>query len=137
MKQKIKIKKEKNKTEQNHLAMEAAVCHTVYLLPKQVYLQMFIAMSHWSGLKLLAFATLSVLNPQLGLFSDILFIVIGILQLWVCRTGPFIHSSSSQIGYMWGRPTQSPSWVWVETELASLPALLCPCHQASSPTLPR
>lgn len=34
------------------------------LLPKQHYLQMFITMRHWSGLRPLASSTLSILEPQ-------------------------------------------------------------------------
>ena len=41
------------------------MCHRVYtLLPKQLYLQMFIAMSHWSGSRPLDSATLSILDPH-------------------------------------------------------------------------
>jgi hypothetical protein len=40
------------------------VCHTLYPLPKHLYLPMFIAMSHWSGSRPLVSATLSILGPQ-------------------------------------------------------------------------
>jgi hypothetical protein len=58
-------KTKQNKTRQNktkHLTVEAAVCYNVShsdtLLPKQLFLQMFVAMSHWSGSRPLASATL-------------------------------------------------------------------------------
>ena len=39
------------------------VCHTIYCLPKQLYLKMFIAMGHWSGLRPLASPTVAVQGP--------------------------------------------------------------------------
>ena len=40
-------------------------CVTQYiLLPKQLYLQMFIALSHWSGSRALASAIVSILDPH-------------------------------------------------------------------------
>ena len=40
-------------------------CHTVYTpLPKQIDLQMFIAVNHWSHVRPLASATLSILDPH-------------------------------------------------------------------------
>jgi len=55
-----------------------------------------LAMSHWSGSRSLAPATLSILDP-LGDFSDILLLpcVMEVLQLWICRTCPFMSSSRS------------------------------------------
>jgi hypothetical protein len=46
------------------------VSHSKPFLPTQLSLQMFIAMSYWSGLRLLASATLSILDPH-GDFSQI------------------------------------------------------------------
>lgn len=49
-----------------NLIMEVAVCYAVSqytLLPKQLYLEMFIAVSHWTGLRALASATLTILDP--------------------------------------------------------------------------
>ena len=61
---KIKIKTIKKRRKK--IAVEAVVCHGVsHSIPycsKQVYLQMFIAMSHWSGLRPLASAILSILD---------------------------------------------------------------------------
>jgi hypothetical protein len=67
------------------------VCHTVYLLPKQLYLQMFIAMNHWSGLRPLSSATLSILDPpkDSSPISCLLPCVIESLKFWFCRTSPF------------------------------------------------
>ena len=45
------------------VSLGAKVCHTVHLLPYQPYLQIFIAMSHWSGLRPLVSGTPSLLNP--------------------------------------------------------------------------
>jgi hypothetical protein len=88
--------KSKRSNNQKHLSVEAAGCPTVHLLSKYHYLQMFIAMSLWSGSRPLASASLSVVDAH-GLLSDILFLpcVMEILQLWICRTSPFMSSSSS------------------------------------------
>lgn len=40
--------RKENNNNKNNLAMKAAVCHTVYTLSKQLFLQMFIAMNIWS-----------------------------------------------------------------------------------------
>jgi hypothetical protein len=49
--------------------VEAEVCrsvsHSVTLLPKQLSLQMFIAMRHWCGSRPLSSATLLMLDPHL------------------------------------------------------------------------
>jgi hypothetical protein len=39
-------------------------------------------------------------GSSLGFLSDILSLpyVMEILQLWICRTGPFMHSRSSRLG---------------------------------------
>lgn len=71
----LKQNKTKNKTEQkkkkhkqnetkhkNHLIMEAVVCHNVS--HTHVHLQMFIAMSHWSGSRSLASVTPSISVPH-------------------------------------------------------------------------
>ena len=56
--------KNKNKKPKQHLAVEAAMYLTVYtLLPTLLCLQMIFAMSHWSGLRSLTSATLSILDP--------------------------------------------------------------------------
>jgi len=67
--------------------MEAVVCHIITqytLLPTHLHLQMFIAMSHWSGSRPLASATPSILG--LHWYSSKLSCcgpVLWILQLWV------------------------------------------------------
>ena len=73
--------------------MEAVVYHGVShsytLFPKQLYLQMFIAVSHWSGLRPLASArSLSGLLLAILLFPS----VMEILKLWIIWTRPFTHT---------------------------------------------
>ena len=62
-------KQKLNKTKyRNHLIMKAVVCLCVpqYIpLSTHLHLQMFIAMSHWSGSRPLASATLSIVDPHL------------------------------------------------------------------------
>jgi hypothetical protein len=61
-----------------------------------------------------------------GLLSDILLLpcVMEFLKLWICRTGPFARSSSSQMRWTLGWANSKPwIWVWVVAELISLPAL--------------
>jgi hypothetical protein len=49
-------------TEKKHLTVETVVCHSVYrLLVILLFLQMFIAMTCWSGTRPLACETLSIL----------------------------------------------------------------------------
>ena len=55
------------------------------------FMQTFIAMSHRSGSIPLASATLSILVPHWD-YSQITCCIIEILQHWICRAGPFIHS---------------------------------------------
>ena len=63
-------KQNSNQTKPNkkpHLVMEAVVCHSVAqcsLLCIHLCLQMFIAVSHWSGLRPLASSTPSILEPH-------------------------------------------------------------------------
>jgi hypothetical protein len=64
---KKQIKKQNNNNNKlpKHLMMEAVVRHCVSqdtLLSLLLYLQMFVAMSHWSGWRLLASAALSILD---------------------------------------------------------------------------
>ena len=63
-----------------------------------LYVQMFIVMHYWSGSKPLASATPPILDPHRGLLLDMLLpYVMEILQFWIFRTGPFVHSNSSWI----------------------------------------
>ncbi|EDL87097.1 rCG50805 [Rattus norvegicus] len=51
-------------------------------------------------------------------------------QLWVCRTGPFTHSSRSQMECMLGWANSEPwFWAWVGAKLVNPPAVLHPHHQ--------
>ena len=84
--------------------MEAVVCHIITqytLLPTHLHLQMFIAMSHWSGSRPLASATPSILDPHQGCPRKVCFAnVIDIRHLWICRIGclilvPFLDSFPS------------------------------------------
>ena len=44
--------------------METVVCPTVSPLSTHLYLEMFVVVSLWSGLRLLASASLSILDPH-------------------------------------------------------------------------
>jgi hypothetical protein len=97
-------KRKEGRIKTNILVVRAAVwglqcvmvCHTLYnFLSKHLYLQIFIAMCHWSGLRPLASAILSILDPHGDPLNLLLSCVMEILQLWICRTGPFMCSSSS------------------------------------------
>lgn len=73
------------------------VCHIVFPLPKQLDLQMLTALHHWSGsshLLLLHYQYWDLIRTPPW---DILFLlcVTDILQLWFCRTDPFMSSGSS------------------------------------------
>lgn len=63
-----------NKTKQNLNQNQTKIlpwkllCHTVYHLPKQISVQMFIAVSHWSGSRRLVSATL-ILDPHQDSFQ--------------------------------------------------------------------
>jgi hypothetical protein len=74
-------------------------CVTQYSLwPNQAFLQMFIAMNHWSGLEPLISTTLSILDPpETSLKYLICCPVMEILQLWFQSTSPFPSSSSSKM----------------------------------------
>ena len=67
-----------NKEQTNKQACLCGSCSVSQCVPQHtflsthLYLQMFIAMSHWSGSRPLATATHSILDPQFGLFSAIL-----------------------------------------------------------------
>jgi hypothetical protein len=69
------------------------------------------------------FATPSVLDPHWDSFLDILLLpcVSDILQLWICRYGPF-PPAILRWGGCWGGPTQS-----LESGI-SPPAFLCLSH---------
>ena len=101
---KDKLITNKQQTIKNH-SMEAVVCHRVsQCVPQSIplsthlYLQMFIAMSHWSGSRSLASVTPSILDPQ-GLLPIILLLpcVMEILQLWISRIHPFPRPSCSNM----------------------------------------
>ena len=69
--------------------------------PKQLSLQMFITVSHWSGPRPLASATPSILTPHQG-SSHIL--------LLPCDMEIFSHAPAAvhRWGRCWGEPTQNP-----------------------------
>ena len=82
-----------------------AVCHGVsYSIPfcqKQLYLQMFVAMIYWCGLRPLASAIPSTLDPHQdsSWISHCCSCIIKILQFWFCRMSP----SQDQTVFRWGR----------------------------------
>ena len=105
-------------------------------LSTHLYLQMFIAMSHWSGLRPLASATLSILDPywdssQISCCCPVSWssCVSGPAG-WAPSLAPAVH----RWGGCWGGPTQSPGsgpgWQlsWSHGQL--------PCTRDRSPALP-
>jgi hypothetical protein len=90
------------------------------LLPKHLYLQMSVAMSHWSGSR-----PRVLLHHQYWIFTGNplgypeLPCVMEILQLCFCRTCPL--SSSYMLDWARSKPWL---WAWVVAESVGLPALL-------------
>lgn len=108
----------------------AVLCHTVYILFfNQLGLQMFTAMSHWSSLRSLASATLSILN----LLWDSSWVCFSCPLLWWFRSsvsaGPaFAHTPTiKRWGRCWSDPTQIPgSGLGRLAELVSPPVPISP-----------
>jgi hypothetical protein len=83
-----------------HLMLEAVVCHCVPLyipLSTYLYLQMFIALSPWSGWRSLASVTLSILDP---------------------------HQDSSRLSFCWSVPLRFCSLGSAGLALSSIPTIL-------------
>jgi hypothetical protein len=81
--------KQTNKQTNKQTSHNGSCC--VSQLPKELQLQMFIAMSHWSGWRPLASA-----NYQHWILTRTLFSYPAVaLKRCICRTSPFPHSSSS------------------------------------------
>ena len=103
--------------------------HNIPFFAICLYLQIFIAVSHWSVSRPLDSATLSIQ----GLLSAILVLpcVMEILQLWICRTGPFHVLQQIIDGVDIGGSANSEPWIWAweVAELISLLTLLGPYHQ--------
>lgn len=92
-----KLPSEKKKKKSHHGSCSVPQCVTQYtLLFTHLYSPMFIAMSHWSVLRLLASTTLSILDPHRDFSQSLLLpCVMEIWKLRICRTGPFVCPSSS------------------------------------------
>lgn len=86
---------------------------------KQFYLQIFIAMSNWSGSRPLSSVTPSLLNPHQCFES-----YIEILQLWFPRPTSTYALVARRWGKCWGEPAQIPgSWPkWHLSWLAHQPS---------------
>jgi hypothetical protein len=106
--------------QQNHLTVKAVVCQ-----PKQLYLQVFTAVSHWSGTKPLASATLLLwVLTGTPLWYPAVVLCHEILQLWFCRTVPFIQEVHKW-GRCWGWVNSKPwIWGWVTAGLVRFPATM-------------
>jgi hypothetical protein len=70
------------------------VCPMVHPLSTHLYLQMLTVMSHWSGSRPLASATLSILNHHCSI-SQISCRCPVSRRSWICRSNPFTCSSRS------------------------------------------
>jgi hypothetical protein len=147
---KIENKKLNQKTNKNpkpscHGSCIVSTCPTVYSFVQTSLL----ARSQWSGLRPLASVTLSILDPHQDSSLLLLPCIMEILQLWICRTGPFMHPCSSLVENMF-RWAVSELWIWpgwslsysacqphcTHTTRTSSPAFmplrpahLCPCYQ--------
>ena len=127
-----------------NLTVEAVVCHSVlHRIPlcPHFYVQTFTSVSrHWSGLRLLASATLTNTGSSPGVFSDVSDIplpcVMEILQLWICRTCPFTFPAVKGYTSEWVN-SESWIWAWVVAELLSLTALPTSTSRRSSPAPPQ
>lgn len=95
--------------QRKHLIVGAAACPTVCPSSTLPYVQMLIAMSHWSGSRSLASAPSSILGPHWdsivntgssrGLFLVILLLsgVVKIPQLWIIRTDFFSQTHITRV----------------------------------------
>ena len=91
----LKIKHTITRTS-HHRSCSVSQCVPQYIpLSTHLHLQMFIAVSHWSGSRHLASATPSILDHRWD--SSLLSCVTESMQLFISRTGPFRHSNSSQM----------------------------------------
>jgi hypothetical protein len=106
-------------------------CVTQYTLyPKQLLLQMFIAMSNWSGPRPLSSATLSILGLiEIPLRHRTVALSHGDPTAVVLQDLP-LNALQQLIGGQMLEWASSNFWIWVlvVVELASLPALPCPYH---------
>ena len=83
--------------------MEAVLCHSLSVSHRNIpfcphiFMKVFIVTSLWSDSRPLASATLSILGPYWDPLSHpaVQLCIIEILQLWICKTNPFTHFSSS------------------------------------------
>lgn len=119
-KQKIKIIKNKDETNKNKqtkiilpwklqcVMVTQCVTQSTFL-SKYLSLQMFVAVSHWTGSRLLASATLSILGPEWD-SSPLLLLpcAMEILQLCFCKAMPSCFPEVLWWSKCRGEPTQSP-----------------------------
>lgn len=95
----------KTKTKhRKHFIVEAIIsmsqCVPRYIsLSTHLHLQMFIAASQWSGLRSLSSVTPSIFDPHWISFW-VLPCIMKILQLWLCRSGPFSDAISRRQGLL-------------------------------------
>ena len=110
--------------------MEAVACHSVShsisLCPHIFTCKCSFAMSHWPGLRSLAFVTLSILDPYWNSSSGLS--CCCPVSWRSCGFG-FSGLSNTPPVHRWGKVlvwTDSKPWIWawVVSELVSLPVLL-------------
>lgn len=89
-----------------------SLCVPQYVsLSTHLHLQLFIAMSHWSGSRSLASVTINIKSSPGLLVIPLLPSVMEILQLWINRTGPFTCPNHSQKISILGCAKSEP-WIW-------------------------
>lgn len=110
----------KNKTQQNIKKKKKQLCHgrcnvshcgTQYiLLPKQLYFQMCIVMSHWSGFKSSDFCFIVNNGSSAGLLWDILLLPCLVGSCSFGSTGPasLWDPTGHRLDRYWGSQTQCP-----------------------------
>lgn len=130
---KTKIKNNKNKKVSHCGSCSGCitVCPTLYTFIKTVLLKIFIAMTHWSGFKPLASATLSILDSHL---TPLRYPVVGLClgdSAALVMQDLTLHISQQFInGVDVGMTNIKPwIWAWLVVKLVRPPTLLYLCHQ--------
>lgn len=126
---KIKFKRKKNQFWQGSCSCDIAshtVNPSVHILLVRVHYKESLVWFEVSGF---CYTINAGSSPELLLVILLLPCAVEILKLWVCRTGPIMYSSRSQMGWL-------SRWVMTLvlglsgcSRLVSLPGLLCPHHQ--------
>lgn len=137
---KFKGKKKKGKKEKPVFSQKLkhdTVSHLVNpFIHIYIYAQVFIAKTHWSGLRPPVSATLLLLGPHWdSLLILMVRCVVEILQLWSPGMAPSCAPADHKRGGCWGGPTQPCFWTCIVAGLVSRQLSLVLTTRVSSPAL--